>query len=617
MSASSFRKNMTYASFQLPDPGDGNALPNTQTGTVEMTIGATAETNTLARPVRLGQILKLNAIVVGAGNRQVTITGGYDESGSTGLNLASAGAVAVLEAFKESASAYMWRLTAYDNVTGPTITVPTMSAADLTLHSTSEMNLQIGTSPNLGGLAIDDAAIANHTAETDTVGLDIYLETQDAGQTPTVARVGGLLSVKAGDGPTATGSVIAGAGGALLGTAGTGGTTTGTGVAGAGGAVTLTSGAGGPNTQAGAGAAGGAGGQVSITGAAGGATAATGAHASGAGGAVVILAGAAGTSTGVTTTNAGVGGLVSMTAGAGGIKSTGGVADGGIGGAASLVSGAGGAHTAAAAAAHGGAAGLVSITGGVGGATDGTGASNAGAGGGITLTTGTGGAATAGTGNAGAGGALAITAGPGAATTGGSDGAGGTVTITAGAGGGTTDGAGGNVTLVPGAGTGTGATGTVITTGFGRTVSTNVVEYTAETTITATEIVGTSAGDVAHADGAILVAAPGAGYILEFVSAVLFYNYDTAAYTGAGDDTVINVGPTGTQVAVSTSIAAADMWTKASDSMIQVNALAATDQVHVVNGGISLYAGSAPTQPGTAAGTVRIAVTYRRHTTGL
>jgi len=159
-----------------------------------------------------------------------------------------------------------------------------------------------------------------------------------------------------------------------------------------------------------------------------------------------------------------------------------------------------------------------------------------------------------------------------------------------------------------------------ITTTSGNLVAENislqsgVVDKVASTTLTATEIVGTAAGDVGHASGATLVAAPGAGYALEFVSAVLIYDYDTAAYTGGGDDNVIQNGSTAT--ALSAAIAGADLLEAAGDKIVQVNALAATDQALVENMPLSLK-GTALTQPGTAAGVLRCHVAYRVHTTGL
>ena len=168
------------------------------------------------------------------------------------------------------------------------------------------------------------------------------------------------------------------------------------------------------------------------------------------------------------------------------------------------------------------------------------------------------------------------------------------------------------VTIKDGAVTSTGVNSAV----GGTTISTNVVEYTTEVTLSTTEIVGTSAGSLGHADGAILVAAAGAGTALQFVNAVLVYDYDTAAYTGgAGDDLVVNIGSGGAQVSVSGAIATADLITKAGDTVINLSSLT-NDYVMAVNSPINMTA-TEVTQPGTAAGGIRVLVTYRVVTTNL
>jgi len=135
---------------------------------------------------------------------------------------------------------------------------------------------------------------------------------------------------------------------------------------------------------------------------------------------------------------------------------------------------------------------------------------------------------------------------------------------------------------------------------------------TSTVTLTATEIVGTAAGDLGHAGGAELVAAPGAGFALQHISTILIYDYDTAAYTGgAGDDLTVFQN----SVAVSGAVATADLITKAGDTVISMNALT-TDHVLGVNTNINL-ASTAVTQPGTAAGVIRAITTYRVITTGL
>lgn len=134
-----------------------------------------------------------------------------------------------------------------------------------------------------------------------------------------------------------------------------------------------------------------------------------------------------------------------------------------------------------------------------------------------------------------------------------------------------------------------------------------------EVTLTPTEIVGTEAGDLGHADGAVLVAAPGAGYTLEFLSALLIYDYDTAAYEGgAGDDLVIRQGAT----AVSAAIATVDLITAGADKIISLPVLSAADIPLTANSTLNLKS-TAVTQPGTAAGVIRVQLRYIVHPTGL
>jgi len=128
----------------------------------------------------------------------------------------------------------------------------------------------------------------------------------------------------------------------------------------------------------------------------------------------------------------------------------------------------------------------------------------------------------------------------------------------------------------------------------------------ATVTLTAAEIVGTAAGDIGHAAGAVLVAAPGTGYILEFVSAVLSYDFGVAAYTGGNNDLVIRQGTT----AVSAAIADADLLGDSADDIAYVNALAAADIKLTANSTLNL-AGTAYTNPGTAAGTLKVHIAYR------
>ena len=141
----------------------------------------------------------------------------------------------------------------------------------------------------------------------------------------------------------------------------------------------------------------------------------------------------------------------------------------------------------------------------------------------------------------------------------------------------------------------------------------NANMFTVLTTLTATEIVGTAAGDIGHANGATLVAAPSSAYALEFVSAVAIYDFDTAAYTGGANDLVVALGSGG--AALTTAITSANLLTAAGDKVLAIKAIA-TEIPLTVGTAISLR-GTAYTNPGTAAGVLRVYTTYRIITTGL
>lgn len=137
------------------------------------------------------------------------------------------------------------------------------------------------------------------------------------------------------------------------------------------------------------------------------------------------------------------------------------------------------------------------------------------------------------------------------------------------------------------------------------------LEQVDEVNISAAAIVATTVGNLGHANGVELVAAPGAGYFLELLSATLVYNYNTAAYTGGGNVTV-NIGAGG--AALTGLVSAANSLGAAASKIVNFQPLAAAGNSLVENKGINLVAATAFTQPGTAAGTVSVRIRYRIHT---
>ena len=133
--------------------------------------------------------------------------------------------------------------------------------------------------------------------------------------------------------------------------------------------------------------------------------------------------------------------------------------------------------------------------------------------------------------------------------------------------------------------------------------------YVAEASISAANIVAMFTTPVE------VVAAPGAGKALQFVDAVLVYDYDTAAYTGGGDITLEYSGG----AAVSSTIAAANGFGAAGDKVFSMaNLDAAGGYTMPVNTGIDITnATGVFVAPTGAAGVGRLKVTYRVVTTGL
>lgn len=154
--------------------------------------------------------------------------------------------------------------------------------------------------------------------------------------------------------------------------------------------------------------------------------------------------------------------------------------------------------------------------------------------------------------------------------------------------------------------------GTVVATKLGNDANCGQL-LSKEVVISAADITATTAGKLGHAAGVPLVANPGADYLAELVSAVLIYDFDTAAYTAGGNITVNENGGS----ALTGVVSAANSLGAASDKIATFVPLAVTAANRNANKGLNLVAATAFTQPGTAAGVVRVHVQYRLHKLGL
>jgi len=110
-----------------------------------------------------------------------------------------------------------------------------------------------------------------------------------------------------------------------------------------------------------------------------------------------------------------------------------------------------------------------------------------------------------------------------------------------------------------------------------------------------------------------LVPAPGAGKVLEFISATLILDYVSAAYATNGNLTVNN--ETGT--AQSNTVLLANLLAATADKMVQLVALATADTGIVLLENEALELTCATGNPITGDSPVRVKVAYRIHNTAL
>ena len=140
-----------------------------------------------------------------------------------------------------------------------------------------------------------------------------------------------------------------------------------------------------------------------------------------------------------------------------------------------------------------------------------------------------------------------------------------------------------------------------------------LVKY-AEIAIPSADIVSAVAGKLSHAQGQVLVAAPGAGKALELLSAVLIYDFAGAGYGGGGNLT-ISWGAGG--AALTGLISAANSLGSAADKVIAFVPLSTAGISLVSNAALHLVSSAVPWTLGAATGVARVKVAYRVHTTGL
>ncbi len=201
--------------YEMNDPGAAGAiLIDRQLGVVPLVHTTGDLTRTLAAPTHAGVIVHIVLQQTTSGTLEITITGGYDQAGSTTVTFGDAGDYITLASVPVGAggTTFRWRVLGFDGVTGPAIE---MELSDITAESIT------GGDNNLG--------ITGQTQATTVNG--------------GIVAIAGAASIAGATGAGGNATITGGACGATNGAGGqvnvTGGTGKGTGN---GGSTTLTGG---------------------------------------------------------------------------------------------------------------------------------------------------------------------------------------------------------------------------------------------------------------------------------------------------------------------------------------------------------------------------------------
>ena len=125
--------------------------------------------------------------------------------------------------------------------------------------------------------------------------------------------------------------------------------------------------------------------------------------------------------------------------------------------------------------------------------------------------------------------------------------------------------------------------------------------------LTPAQIIASTAGSLSHANGLIVVPAAPTGYVNILHRAIVSYTFDTAAYTGGGNNT-FNIGGGG--AALTGLIATTTLWQNASSIIQEFVPLSTVAFPITKETSINLKTASAITNPGTAAGTAKVYCWY-------
>lgn len=174
-----------FLDYTINDTGDATTfIVDRNRGVIRLVSGASGETRTLGLPPRSGLEVTLNMVTDGGGDITVTVTGNYTESGSSTLVFNDTGDLATFKSVEEGSGTFVWRLIAFDGVTGPTETQGSLSLAG-TLTVAGASTLAAATA---SGLITGSAGIVAKSATAAAITTTRTLTSSDSGGCFSVAK---------------------------------------------------------------------------------------------------------------------------------------------------------------------------------------------------------------------------------------------------------------------------------------------------------------------------------------------------------------------------------------------------------------------------------------------
>ena len=130
------------------DPGDAETFTIDRFGVViPMITSSSGETRTLARPIRVGNLVTLVLKTDGGGDVTLTVTGGYNQADATSVTFGDVGDTVMFHSIEED-GVYYWRVLQYEG-TGLTIAERTVTSlvatsAVITTLTATTLKLAVG-----------------------------------------------------------------------------------------------------------------------------------------------------------------------------------------------------------------------------------------------------------------------------------------------------------------------------------------------------------------------------------------------------------------------------------------------------------------------------------------